>query len=303
MKVRFHLPDFVKQYRLNMLMVQAVKMKPEYFREGIEIASVYGEFPTSLWNGGRSIGGECEPDFIKEVIKRFNSKGIPLRFTYTNPLLKEERLSDKYCNECLEWAGNGLNEVIVVSPLLEDYIRKNYPQYKITSSTCKQIENMDDLNAELEKDYNLVVLDYNWNNRFDELETIKHKDKCELLVNACCTPHCARRKAHYEHIAQGHIDYDLYKKSGGKEGRIPDEFQCEQMKLCIYEINQYETHISPDDIYEKYVPMGFTNFKIEGRSANTIQLLETYMYYMAKPEMRDIARLDILMKLTRGMKL
>lgn len=303
MNVRFHLPDFVKQYRLNTLMVQAVKMVPQYFREGIEIASVYGEFPTSLWNGGRSIGGECEDDYIKEVIKRFNDKGIPLRFTYTNPLLREEHLSDEHCNKCLEWAGNGFNEVIVVSPVLEDYIRKNYPQYKITSSTCKQIEDMDALNEELEKDYNLVVLDYNWNNRFDELEKIKRKDKCELLVNACCTPHCQLRKAHYEHIGQGHIDYDLYKKTGGKQGRIPEPFECNQPNLCIYEINGYPTHISPDDIYEKYVPMGFNNFKIEGRSANTIQLLETYMYYLVKPEMRDIARLDILMKLTHGMRL
>jgi hypothetical protein len=30
MKVKFHLPDFVKHYRLNMLMVQALKNKPEY---------------------------------------------------------------------------------------------------------------------------------------------------------------------------------------------------------------------------------------------------------------------------------
>lgn len=36
-------------------------------------------------------------------------------------------------------ANNGLNEAIVVSPLLEDYIRNNYPKYKLTSSTCKRI--------------------------------------------------------------------------------------------------------------------------------------------------------------------
>lgn len=301
MDIKFHLPDFVKHYRLNMLMVQAVKNKPEYFRDGVSIASVYGEFPTSVWNGGRSIGGECETDYMKEVIKRFNNRGIPLRYTFTNMLLTEEHLSDPHCNLCMELGNNGMNEVIVVSPLLEDYIRKNYPKYKITSSTCKQIEDMDMLNAELEKDYNLVVLDYNWNNRFDELEKIKRKDKCELLINACCTPHCQRRKAHYEHIARGHIEYDKYKKSNGKEGTIQQPFECDQMYLTIYDINKYPTHISPDDIYEKYAPMGFSNFKIEGRSTNSIKMLETYIYYMVKPEYKDIARLDLLLRLTKGM--
>lgn len=301
MQVRFHLPDFVKHYNLNMLMVQALRNRPDYFRDGIEIASVYGEFPTSVWNGGRSIGGECDDDYIKEVIKRFNNRNIPLRFTYTNPLLTKEHLSDEHCNKCLKYANNGFNEIIIFSPILEEYIRKNYPKYKITSSTCKQIEDMDILNEELEKDYNLVVLDYNWNNRFDELEKIKHKDKCELLVNACCIPHCKRRKAHYEHIGRSHIEYDKYKKSGGREGSIVDSFECEQMYLNIYEITKYPTHISPEDIYEKYVPMGFNNFKIEGRSTNSIKMLETYLYYMAKPEMRDIARLDLLLRLTKNL--
>ena len=69
-------------------------------------------------------------------------------------------------------AENGLNEIIVNVPVLEDYIRKNYPRYPLISSTVKQIEDRDALLAELEKDYKLVVLDYNWNNRFDELETV-----------------------------------------------------------------------------------------------------------------------------------
>ena len=155
--------------------------------------------------------------------------------------------------------------------------------------------------AELEKDYNLVVLDYNWNNQFDELEKIKRKDKCELLINACCTPHCQRRKAHYEHIARGHIEYDKYKKSNGKEGTIQQPFECDQMYLTIYDINKYPTHISPDDIYEKYAPMGFSNFKIEGRSTNSIKMLETYIYYMVKPEyqihVREAIYLDNMLDL------
>ena len=40
-------------------------------------------------------------------------------------------------------ADNGMNEVLVVSPILEEYIRKNYPGYKVNSSTCKAIKDID----------------------------------------------------------------------------------------------------------------------------------------------------------------
>jgi collagenase-like PrtC family protease len=62
----------------------------------------------------------------------------------------------------------------------------------------------------------------------------------------------------------------------------------------VYDIRNLRTHISPDDIWEKYVPMGFEQFKIEGRSSSNLNIAETYMYYMAKPEYRDEARFTLL---------
>lgn len=125
-----------------------------------------------------------------------------MRYTYTNPLLTREDLSDAYCNFCMKAADNGMNEVLVVSDILEEYIRKNYPGYKINSSTCKELKELDAINEELDKDYQLVVLDYNMNNQFELLEKIKRKDKCEILVNACCIPNCPRRAEHYRTIAK-----------------------------------------------------------------------------------------------------
>ena len=161
-----------------MLLVDLMEKSPEMFREGIKIASMFGEFPTSRWNGGRfNQGDQCNAKYIRGVIAAINGKGIPIRYTYTNPLLTEADLSDEYCNFCMQAADNGMNEVIVVSDILEEYIRKTYPGFKIISSTCKEIKNMNVLNAELAKDYKLVVLDYNLNNQFEKLEQIKDKDR------------------------------------------------------------------------------------------------------------------------------
>lgn len=300
-KVKFHLPDFAGKFRFNLVFAAMMENCPEYFREGVEIASVYGTFPPAIWNGGRFRGGTCDIDFIKTVVNTFNQKGIPLRFTFTNPVIEQKHLNDKFCNIIMQLADNGMNGVIVVSPLLEKYIRENYPKYKITSSTCKRITDIESLDSELEKNYNIVVLDYDLNNKFDILEKIPHKEKCEILVNACCEPECKRRSEHYNLIGRQQLAYYEHicknsKKPFDISEYIEDVsspvFSCKCVKRSIFDIKNLKTHITPDDIYEKYLPMGFNQFKIEGRSSNVLNLMETYLYYMIKPEFIDEARFN-----------
>lgn len=297
MSINFHLPDFCGNYRMNLAFIDAIKERPELFYDNIKIASSYGCFPPAAWNGGRAAVGAVRRDFINFIIKEYNSRGVPIRYTFTNPLVTEKHLSDPFCNMITEAAANGLNEIIVNVPVLEEYIREKFPQYPLISSTVKQIEDREQLLSELEKDYKLVVLDYNWNNRFEELEALPHKDKIELLVNSYCTPHCKRRKKHYEFL--GDLQFKLNRQVFGSEKDmmtpIPDtQFPCPNTDLNFYDTLAFETHISPRDIYEKYVPMGFENFKIEGRLMHAVNILESYIYYLVKPEHRDRLRVDML---------
>lgn len=304
MDINFHIPDFINHCRLNLLLLSLMQQHPEYFRDGVKIASVFGAFPPSLWNGGRNTVGVVDDEIIKQVTKAFNSRGVPLRFTFTNPLIKEKHLGDPFCNKVMRMCDNGLNEVIVMSPILEEYIRKNYPSYRITSSTCKEIRSADELSAELEKDYHYVVLDYNWNNNFRFLETLPHKEKCELLINACCVPNCPRRGEHYRSIGETQIKYAEYMKTPPMMRKPAhfEDFKCPSMLRHIYQITDLPTHISPDAIVEKYVPMGYNQFKIEGRTVPDIALAENYIYYMIKPEYKDTARLELLGTLTQKTK-
>lgn len=293
MKVKFHLPGLRYNFPLNMALVNMLKNEPDFFRPGVEIASFFGEFPTSLWNGGRiSVWDQCDAGFIQNVVKTINAAGIPIRYTYTNPLLTHDDLQDEYCNFCMKAADNGMNEVLVVSPVLEEYIRAKYPGFKINSSTCKEIRDVDAVNAELEKDYQLVVLDYNFNNQFDLLEKIEKKEKCEVLVNAICMPNCPRRGEHYRHMAEmERIALENRKLPPDKQVPI-EPWQCECLfKNTFYDARKYPTYVSPDDIWEKYVPMGFVNFKLEGRNTNLFGLIDQYVHYLMKPERRDEGRL------------
>jgi len=145
--------------------------------------------------------------------------------------------------------------------------------------------------------------DYDFNNKFDILEKLPRKEDCELLVNACCEPGCKRRAAHYRSIGEQQIAYCSHIKKYANLPFDAAKYDPEGFRDCpfsqrgIFEIRNLRTHISPDDIWEKYVPMGFSQFKIEGRTASKLNVLETYMYYMVKPECRDEARFRLLKSL------
>ena len=81
--------------------------------------------------------GEAEPE---EVLALMQEYGISARLTFSNSLLREEHLADKRCNalcQLFEKSTGVKNGVIVHSDLLLDYLKKNYPEFYLVSSTTK----------------------------------------------------------------------------------------------------------------------------------------------------------------------
>ena len=116
-----------------------MKDYPYAFREGYKIGSVYGTFPGAIWNGGRVVFGITGKSDMKKILDLYNSRGIPVRFTWTNCLIEEKHVQDTYCNLIMKLADNGLNQVLVNAPVLEEYIKKEYPKFPRISSTTKRI--------------------------------------------------------------------------------------------------------------------------------------------------------------------
>ena len=300
---RFHLPGLRYNYPLNMFWVSLLEEHPEYFREGVEIGSFFGVFPMALWNGGRLTPAydQCDKAFVEGVIKAVNDKGIPVRYTFTNPLLNEHDCEDPYCNYLMQAADNGMNEVMIFSPILEKYLREKYPNFAYNSSTCKEIKDVDEINREMERDYKYVVLDYNFNNKWDILDKIERKDKLEVLVNTLCEPGCKRRGEHYRQIAKDQKTM-LLNRTLPADKQIPiKHWHCDYGEYnCVHTIQDYPTFISPEDIWDKYIPAGINNFKIEGRTGNLFSLIDTYCFFMLKPEKAGEARLLLLRNLEKA---
>ncbi|MGN0637465.1 MAG: hypothetical protein ACI4J0_03755 [Huintestinicola sp.] len=295
--VKYHIAESEKSVSLNLAVADIFRTRPELFRDDIRIASFFGS-PAVMWNGGRMLLGPYNLNKTKAILDGYNSRGIPYRFTFTNPCLTEESLKDKDCNELLNVADNGINEVIVNSPLLEDHIRKTHPNMKITSSTCKCITDIDELKAELAKPYSLVVADFNFNNNFELLEklTPEERKRCELLINAHCVPGCPRRKEHYQYIGEVMLRVDEIRKMTNEERARAgiEEWECKYRAFNPFSETKTKLEIAPDDVTGKYAEMGFENFKIEGRATNIMILCEQIVQYMAKPEKKDELRYALM---------
>ena len=280
-EIYWHLPGLCYFRLMNQVLINLMKKYPESFRDGYRIGSVYGTFPGAIWNGGRTVFGVTSKGDIGKIITAYNSKGVPVRFTWTNSLLEKEHITDTYCNLIMKMADNGMNQVLVNREVLEDYIRSEYPGFKIISSTTKRMLDLGTLQEEIEKDYFLVVLDYDLNHNEEVLSALQpHADKVEILVNEICYPGCKMRQEHYRNQSQAQLEYDP---------QLPFKCPNNSTPRVFAECMKRPSFISNEEI-ESYIERGYVNFKIVGRGLPADFVKDSYLYFLVKDDKRDFIR-------------
>ncbi|MDY5885014.1 MAG: hypothetical protein SPJ44_01735 [Treponema sp.] len=287
MTAHFHLPGLFEFYDLYKAFLPLYRNHREWFYDWCDIASIYGSPSDCLWGGGRVGFGEADAEEVFELMKEF---GISSRLTFSNSLLKEEHLSDKKCNElCRLFEKEPVkNGVIVYSDLLLDYLKRNFPGFYFVSSTTKVLTDFSDFKMELARnDFSFVVPDFRLNKKIEKLEALDEglKNKVEFLCNECCSPFCQERKICYENVSRKNLglecsDHHCAAPDGDKGYRFSSA-----MKSPLF--------IGIDDIQNKYLKMGFSNFKIEGRGLGSAMVLEFLLYYLVRPKYQINVREEI----------
>ena len=313
MKAYYHLPGLFEFYELYKEFLPLYRKHREYFYDWCEIGSIYGAPADCVWGGGRVGFGEHDS---KEVLKLMQEYGISARLTFSNSLLTREHFSDKKCNElcrifdigrdnersrgfgndkdiecCIDSDNDisGINKrikvkeyrngIIIYSDLLLDYIKENYPGFYFVSSTTKVLTDFGEFENELNReDFRYVVPDFRLNKSFDKLKALSQhqKDKVEFLCNECCWFGCTDRKECYETVSRKNLGEDCQEHYC----TAPDAGQGYLFSKAM----ENPGFIGVDDIKNIYLPMGFSNFKIEGRGLGSAMILEFLLYYMTKPQ-------------------
>ena len=278
-KAYFHLPGLFEFYELYRMFFSLFREHREYFYDWCEIGSIYGAPADCVWGGGRAGFGENNPEEVLELMQEY---GISARLTFSNSLLRHEHLSDRKCNalcRLFERNREPRNGVIIYSELLLEYLKEQYPGLYFVSSTTKVLADFTQFEEEIRrKDFRYVVPDFRLNKAFDKLNTLSQaeKDKVEFLCNECCWFGCKDRKVCYESVSRLNLG------ERGEEHRCtaPDAEEGYVFSKAM----KNPGFLSTEEIREEYLPMGFSNFKIEGRGLGSALILEFLLYYMTKPE-------------------
>ncbi|MCR5311499.1 MAG: hypothetical protein K6E32_08815 [Lachnospiraceae bacterium] len=287
-KVFYHLPGLFEFYELYRMFLPLFREHREYFYDWCDIGSVYGAPADCLWGGGRVGFGTADAGDVAALMGEY---GISSRLTFSNSLLKDNHLSDKRCNAlCRLFEKNGAKEngVILHSDVLLEYLKKEYPGFYFVSSTTKVLTDFGDFKNELDRpEFRFVVPDFRLNKEFEKLGslTAEEKRKTEFLCNECCDFGCKERKNCYENVSRKSI------------GDTCEDHVCASPKAArgyrFSDAMENPGFIGTEDIRNVYAPMGFDQFKIEGRSLGSAMILELLLYYMTKPEYRLKVREEI----------
>lgn len=289
----YHLPGLFEFYELYRVFLPLYRTHREYFYDWCRIGSIYGAPPDCIWGGGRIGSGDCT---AQEALALTREHGVSARLTFSNSLLREEHLTDRKCNALCRLFSESVgpqNGVIIHSELLLRYLRERYPKLYFVSSTTKVLTSFPQLQTELARDeFRFVVPDFRLNRAFDRLNALPEaaKDKVELLCNECCWFGCKERSACYEAVSRKNL------------GEAAPEHICAAPDAAggyrFSRAMENPGFIGVEAIRSIYMPMGFSHFKIEGRSLGSALILEFLLHYLTKPEYQLRVREEVYLENT-----
>ena len=265
-----------EKLKLNLIFKNLMKKHPEYFLKDYNISAVFGSFENSIWNGGRVNDRSLNLSFqqMKKFINLANENELSVRYTFTNSFINERFLNDEISNKLMDIANNGMNGVIVNSPLLFNYLKSKYPNFHYVYSTTNCTLDAEGYNNNYDI-YDILVLDWRVNKNIDFLNNLKKIDKIEILINNTCPIACKNVKNHYINTDIKNLYFDKFK--------IPP-YPCLMKKTYRQLFEKYKQHFYADfsifleclkakanplfsrEELNEYISKGFNKFKISGRS-------------------------------------
>lgn len=279
---KFIMPEFLQNNKINATFLDIINDYPECVRENTSIYGFYGNFPGCIWNCGRFLLGNIptKHDIVNIFSLYNNYYHLPLRLTFTNPAIDNEKYCwDDYANLIAEIGNNGMNEILVVSPVLEKYLRKNYPNYKYCRSIIGAEEKPYNLN-----NYYMSVLRQSYINDFEKIDVIPQKDReyIEIICNDSCIDNCPRVYEHYMEMGKSILQFNPNNPLANctMNNKLNNGF------FVWHDLALMNKFVSREKIDTEYLPRGFQHFKLCGRENSTRQMIN-WLDYIFKPEYRN----------------
>lgn len=244
--------------------------------------NVYDTPANIIWQGGRcdvQMGNIPDEEFIK-AIDRFNSLNVGFTFIFSSNLIEKEDLADKKGNFYLEKFNKKDNGIVILNDDFADYVRKNYPEYKLTLSLThmNRKANKDWYMRKFEKYDIIVILGEKANEEFLSQFEPEYIKRFEVMCNEYCFYGCPHRELHYRLIETANKTQN-------------EELLSVYLKLCMFNaskhlkmnkkqiLNLKDCMLSYEEI-DKLKQLGIENWKMVGRSLAKEQLYFDLTHYL-----------------------
>ena len=201
-----------------------------------EIDSLFGFVERSMLYGGRVF---LRRELSERDVFQLNNAGIGVRLPMTNHYVKrEEYLENKRLLQKYHQPGNS---VICTNDELAQWIRDDFPDYRLDASVIKNLKSREKIEEAWEL-YDSVVLPMSVNEDLEFLEQLEDKDKITLFANAGCALTCPSKICYVATSKQN---------KGEDPGRV-----------CSQDLKPRELHGMVDFPLEPYIKLGFHRFKL-----------------------------------------
>ena len=189
------------------------------------------------------------PEMFEKDIEWIYDKGIGLKLTLQNKFITDDKYKES--KPFLKEYHRKGNAVITATDKLAEYIRNDFPDYKIEASCIQDITDNEHYEKVVAKNlYDTIVLPIHSNDDLKFIESIKRKDLLRLFMNIECSYNCPSK-----------VCYGTTSKINREEKR---KFMCSLIHLGM-ERSFYNDDINWSEFYfdlPMYEKMGISKFKL-----------------------------------------
>ncbi len=280
-KINIALPNFHNQVFLNLCFITLQENNKTVFKDNFEITLAEGCFTYSIWSTERDRRYITKHD-METTINLYSKHNIHINYIFDNNYISKQDLNDKFSNIMLEIAHRDGNGIYLKSDILFEYIKNKYPMYKLI-----KIADKNDFDKK-----NILISD-KYNNSLRKND-IKFKENAYITLNPLCPSDCRHYDNHRKYLEQEQINY--YGLSNVYICPLKREFN-------FYDLKNNKNFISEEKLKD-YIKAGFHNFRIDFPSIEKCtdinygiyDTIESYIYYLIKPEYKNEIRHLIIKK-------
>lgn len=271
-KAYFNIAGLFEKFHIMKRVVLLKEKFPYIFKDNVVISSFYGS-NGGIANGGRNSGNFYNEEEVSDFCIEHN---IQPTIIMSNLFMDKSYFPDNFASKVVESFNKTKPYFCVANSDIEEWlgtqgVRRG--QLILSTTACIDFETI----IKKTDQYKRIVLSENMINDWKTISLFPEhtRNKLEIIVNTICPNDCKSRKKHYEHISRLNIN------DNGITFKCPHENYCD--KGHLYEILD-APQVVTNDMINTYLNLGINHFKIQGRTNDDNDFIETLAYYLIKPK-------------------